>query len=69
MTSTRNRLFCALISIEFMALVSSSASAHGLAGRDAAFVAMGAGVRFVQFMYLGAKHMLPGYDHLLFILG
>jgi len=69
MTSTRNRLLCALISIAFMAVVSSSASAHGLAGRDAAFVAAGTGVRFFPFMYLGAKHMLTGYDHLLFILG
>ena len=45
------------------------ALAHGLGGKDAAFVAQTNGVEFFPFLYLGAKHMVTGYDHLLFILG
>jgi len=43
--------------------------AHGIGGRDAAFVAATKGPDLVPFIYLGAKHMVTGYDHLLFIFG
>jgi hypothetical protein len=46
-----------------------SAEAHGIAGEDAEFVARNSGVQIAPFIYLGAKHMVTGYDHLLFILG
>jgi hypothetical protein len=46
-----------------------SAEAHGIAGKDAEFVAQNSGVQIFPFLYLGAKHMVTGYDHLLFILG
>lgn len=45
------------------------ALAHGVQGKDAAFVAENAGLQIIPFLYLGAKHMVTGYDHLLFILG
>jgi len=45
------------------------ALAHGVAGKDAAFVAASSGPQILPFIYLGAKHMVTGYDHLLFILG
>jgi len=45
------------------------AAAHGVSGGDAAFVAANRGVNIVPFMYLGAKHMVTGYDHLLFLAG
>jgi len=45
------------------------AHAHGVTGDDAAFVAANHGPRIVPFLYLGAKHMVTGYDHLLFIFG
>ena len=45
------------------------AHAHGIAGKDAEFVARNSGVQVFPFLYLGAKHMVTGYDHLLFILG
>jgi hypothetical protein len=45
------------------------ATAHGVAGDDAAFVAANRGVNIAPFMYLGAKHMVTGYDHLLFLAG
>jgi hypothetical protein len=43
------------------------ALAHGIGGRDASFVAATKGPDILPFMYLGAKHMVTGYDHLLFI--
>jgi hypothetical protein len=43
--------------------------AHGISGTDAAFVAQNQGPQIVPFLYLGAKHMVTGYDHLLFIAG
>jgi hypothetical protein len=43
------------------------ALAHGIGGRDASFVATAKGPDILPFMYLGAKHMVTGYDHLLFI--
>ena len=50
-------------------LASGVASAHGVAEDDAAFVATNEGPAIGAFMYLGAKHMVTGYDHLLFLVG
>src|ERR1051325_6063256 len=46
-----------------------SVSAHNVSKRDAAFVQSNKGAAAVPFMYLGAKHMVTGYDHLLFLVG
>lgn len=43
--------------------------AHGLEGADAAFVQAIDGPAIGPFIYLGAKHMVTGYDHLLFLFG
>jgi len=43
--------------------------AHGVSNRDAAFVSGVTGPVPAPFMYLGAKHMVTGYDHLLFLVG
>lgn len=50
-------------------LIAQAALAHGIGGSDAAFVAGSKGPQIAPFLYLGAKHMVTGYDHLLFILG
>jgi len=57
-----------LLAVVFAALC-GPAIAHGIGGSDAAFVAGASGPEPVAFLYLGAKHMVTGYDHLLFILG
>ncbi len=44
-------------------------SAHGVASGDAAFIEHSAGLHIGPWLYLGAKHMVTGYDHLLFLLG
>ena len=43
--------------------------AHGVSRRDAAFVRTVDGPAPSPFAYLGAKHMVTGYDHLLFLVG
>jgi hypothetical protein len=45
------------------------ASAHGVSRRDAAFVRSITGPAVAAFGYLGAKHMVTGYDHVLFLIG
>ena len=45
------------------------ALAHNIGGSDAAFVAATRGPDPFPFLYLGAKHMVTGYDHLLFLTG
>jgi hypothetical protein len=45
------------------------ALAHGMAAGDAAFVAANRGLQLMPYLYLGAKHMVTGYDHLLFLAG
>jgi hypothetical protein len=43
--------------------------AHNVSKRDAAFVVANTGSAVGPFLYLGAKHMVTGYDHLLFLVG
>lgn len=43
--------------------------AHTIGGQDAVFVQGISGAAVGPFVYLGAKHMVTGYDHLLFLVG
>ena len=52
-----------------MVLVPAVADAHGVTKRDALFVESVDGAAIGPFLYLGAKHMVTGYDHLLFLVG
>ncbi|WP_367118770.1 HupE/UreJ family protein, partial [Phenylobacterium sp.] len=47
----------------------SQALAHGVAEGDKGYIQETTGVVFLPFVYLGAKHMVTGYDHLLFLFG
>jgi hypothetical protein len=49
--------------------LAGQALAHGVAENDKAFIQGNPGVHIANYIYLGAKHMVTGYDHLLFILG
>jgi len=46
-----------------------SALAHNVSKRDASFVESNQGAAVAAFLYLGAKHMVTGYDHLAFLVG
>ena len=52
-----------------IALFSVALAAHGMAKRDALFVQSINGPAIGPFLYLGAKHMVTGYDHLMFLVG
>jgi len=45
------------------------AAAHGVAEGDKGYIQEISGVHLMSFLYLGAKHMVTGYDHILFLLG
>lgn len=67
--TVRSRRFIAGLALLLCIGIPVLALAHGVSGKDASFVANSAGAQFFAFVYLGAKHMVTGYDHLLFIVG
>lgn len=63
-------LFIAALAASLVvAAISSAASAHGVADGDKGYIQETTGFLFGPFVYLGAKHMVTGYDHLLFLFG
>jgi hypothetical protein len=58
-------VLCALA----MAFGAQALEAHGVSGKDAVFLQGLNGQAIGPLMYLGAKHMVTGYDHLLFLVG
>lgn len=45
------------------------AFAHGVTQGDQGYIQEISGANIIPFIYLGAKHMVTGYDHLLFLVG
>ena len=45
------------------------ALAHAVTAGDKGYIQEIFGVRLIPFSYLGAKHMVTGYDHILFLFG
>jgi len=50
-------------------LMGTAGQAHGVSGFDALFLQGITGAAIGPLMYLGAKHMVTGYDHLAFLVG
>ena len=46
-----------------------TALAHAVTLGDKGYIQEVTGVHIIPFLYLGAKHMVTGYDHLLFLFG
>ena len=73
MSMIRNRRTALMLALAVVVLAAAVfpdvAAAHGVAKRDAAFVQTITGPAIGPFLYLGAKHMVTGYDHLLFLVG
>ena len=63
----RNAAFAAAVVL--VLLVFSTASAHNVSVEDARLIAGKTGWHFTLYAWLGAKHMVTGYDHLLFLVG
>ena len=61
--------------ISFITLIAAlvafvpAAFAHDVTPGDAGYIQEIFGVHIIPFIYLGAKHMVTGYDHILFLLG
>jgi hypothetical protein len=65
----RNRVILLALTVTGVILLPELADAHGVTRRDAAYVQSIDGPAIGPFLYLGAKHMVTGYDHLLFLVG
>ena len=64
------RLFLlALIVCGAGVLSATDALAHAVTQGDKGYIQEVTGVHLFHFLYLGAKHMVTGYDHILFLLG
>jgi hypothetical protein len=61
------RLAMAILLITLVA--ATDAFAHAVTQGDKGYIEEISGVHLLPFTYLGAKHMMTGYDHLLFLLG
>ena len=67
---SRQRAVIVLAALVVLAcLLPDTVGAHNVSKRDATFVVANNGRAIVPFLYLGAKHMVTGYDHLLFLVG
>src|SRR3954463_14309795 len=58
-----------LLVIAVLLLAAPVLEAHGVSGKDAVYLQGLSGRAIIPLMYLGAKHMVTGYDHLLFLVG
>ena len=58
-----------LFTLTALALSSAQALAHNVTPGDAGYIQEIWGVHIIPFIYLGATHMVTGYDHILFLLG
>ncbi|MDR7061605.1 MULTISPECIES: HupE/UreJ family protein [unclassified Sphingopyxis] len=67
--ATTRRLLLALSLILLVLAAGADAWAHNVAEGDKGYIQESSGVLFWPFVYLGAKHMVTGYDHLLFLFG
>ncbi|MCV3765114.1 HupE/UreJ family protein [Rhizobium sp. TRM95796] len=58
-----------MLAILLMLFTAGLASAHAVAEGDKGYIQEISGIHILPFIYLGAKHMVTGYDHLLFLFG
>lgn len=66
----RSKLIYFLYAILLMlTMVSIESFAHGVDDSTRNFLQSNDGIQVIPFMYIGAKHMVTGYDHLLFLIG
>ena len=63
------RVACLLALSTVALLWADSALAHAVTLGDKGYIQETTGVKIIPFLYLGAKHMVTGYDHILFLFG
>ena len=64
-----SRLALLILSLGLLFASQSLAYAHGVTEGDKGYIMEISGVHLIPFVYLGAKHMVTGYDHILFLFG
>src|SRR4026208_1203235 len=69
MHMTQRRLWLLAVIVMLVGVATNVVEAHGVSGKDAVFLQGLQGRAIIPLMYLGAKHMVTGYDHLLFLVG
>ena len=67
--SPRQHVVFACLAFFILLLFTNTALAHAVAEGDKGYIQEITGVNLMSFIYLGAKHMVTGYDHILFLLG
>jgi hypothetical protein len=67
--SVRHTLLYAALAALSLLLLAGTAAAHAVAEGDKGYIQEITGIHLIPFVYLGAKHMVTGYDHLLFLFG
>lgn len=65
----RNNVFILVGLITLLFAFAIDANAHGVTAGDKGYIQETSGTMLIPFIYLGAKHMVTGYDHLLFLFG
>lgn len=69
MAQRRRGLWQVAVAALAIAACTQALEAHGVSGKDAVYLQGLSGRAIGPLMYLGAKHMVTGYDHLLFLVG
>ena len=64
-----SRKLLILIFMAALMMLSTEGYAHAIAQGDKGYIQEISGVNLIAFIYLGAKHMVTGYDHILFLFG
>ncbi len=59
----------ALCAMQVLLMMATDALAHAVTQGDKGYIQEITGVHLAPFVYLGAKHMMTGYDHILFLFG
>ena len=67
-SSTHRVALVLLLTAAALSITSGQLLAHNVTPGDAGYVQEIWGVHLIPYTYLGAKHMITGYDHILFLL-
>lgn len=65
----RRAALASCLALAALSMATGNALAHNVTAGDAGYIQEIWGIHIVPFTYLGAKHMVTGYDHILFLFG
>lgn len=68
MSNSLQRYLLLTVILLLVSCFSFESVAHGVDESTRAFLMQNTGIQIIPFLYIGAKHMITGYDHLLFLV-